>query len=45
MSQEQPKTSRLKTLMKSLDYFAVTFDFRIDGKQKYGSVTGGTWFL
>jgi len=37
--------STLKGLLKSLDYFAVTFEFRVDKKPKYGSITGGIWFL
>jgi hypothetical protein len=32
-------------LIKSIDYFAVTFEFRIDKKMKYGSITGGISYI
>jgi len=35
----------LKNFLKSFDYFSVTFDFRIDKKERYGSITGGICFL
>lgn len=38
-------SSSIKELLKKIDYFAVTFEFRVDKKPKYGSLTGGTWFL
>lgn len=44
MTKEKSSNS-FKDALKSLDYFAVTFEFRVDKKPKYGSVTGGTWFL
>ena len=44
MSKEESKSS-IRSFIKSLDYFAVTFEFRVDQKPKYGSFTGGTWFL
>ncbi len=44
MSKEGSNRS-FKGFLKKLDYFAVTFEFRVDKKQKYGSITGGTWFL
>merc|ERR1712046_337981 len=44
MSEENKKSS-LKKLIRGLDYFSVTFQFRVDKDPKYGSVTGGCWFL
>ena len=41
----RPEKSSYKSFLKNLDYFAVTFDFRVDRKPKYGSITGGLWFI
>jgi hypothetical protein len=45
MNNEENKKSSLKKFIKGLDHFAVTFQFRIDKDEKYGSVTGGIWFI
>jgi hypothetical protein len=45
MSNEVNNKFSFKGLIKRLDYFAVTFAFRVDKYPKYGSVTGGIWFL
>jgi len=42
---KENSSSSIKVFIKSLDYFAVTFEFRVDKKPKFGSITGGTWFL
>lgn len=44
-NQEEESKFSFRGLMKKLDYFAITFEFRVDNKPKYGSVTGGVWFL
>jgi len=41
----EKSSSSFKGLLRSLDYFAVTFEFRVDKKPKFGSITGGSWFL
>jgi hypothetical protein len=45
MSNEENNKSSIKKFLKDLDHFAVTFQFRVDKDEKYGSVTGGIWFL
>lgn len=39
------ESSGLANYLKSIDHFAVTFNFRVDKKPKYGSVTGGISFI
>ncbi len=36
---KEVRTSLFKGFLKTLDYFAVTFKFRFDKKEKYGSIT------
>ena len=36
---------KITELLKKIDYFGVTFLFRIDKRDKFGSTTGGFWFL
>lgn len=38
-------SNTLSNLIKSIDYFAVTFEFRVDKKQRYGSITGGITYI
>lgn len=38
-------SSSITNFIKSIDYFAVTFEFRIDKKPRYGSVTGGSSYI
>jgi len=36
---------KIAELLKKIDHFGVTFLFRIDKRDKFGSTTGGFWFL
>lgn len=38
-------SNSIANFIKSIDYFAVTFEFRVDKKKRYGSVTGGTSYI
>lgn len=38
-------TKSFSNLLRSLDYFAVTFEFRVDKKPRFGSIIGGLSFL
>ncbi len=44
-NQNNKDSSSLANYIKSLDHFAVTFNFRVDKKPKYGSITGGVSFI
>jgi hypothetical protein len=45
MSNEENEKFSIKKFIKGLDHFAVTFQFRVHKDEKYGSVTGGLWFI
>ena len=44
-SSPQSLTKSFSNLVRSLDYFAVTFEFRVDKKPRFGSIIGGLSFL
>lgn len=44
-SSSSSSSSSFGEYLKSLDYFSVTFNFRVDKKPKYGSVQGGLTFI